>query len=162
LTRYHMTDDGLLQNDNIECPLCLGQGELTRSEVLERLGMKDFARVAQLSAEEALRLLLKEHQDEENTLWLRFETELTKRINEVTTKHKNEIQTLQTEKSSAEFKLKELQKNQDLLLKNTKDSERLAAEKQLQDRILALNSKISDLEAAKRLFVQQKAVELDK
>jgi len=157
-----MTDDGLRRNDNIECPLCLGQGELTRSEVLERLGMKDFARVAQLSAEEALRLLLKQHKDEENTLWLRFEAELTKRINEVTQKHKNEIQSLQTEKSSAEFKLKELQKNQDLLLKNTKDSERLAAEKRLQDQILALNSKISDLEAAKKLFEQQKAFEVDK
>jgi hypothetical protein len=65
-----MTDRSLIQSDNIECPLCLGQGELTRSEVLERLGMKDFARVAQLSAEEALRLLSNEHKDEENTVWL--------------------------------------------------------------------------------------------
>jgi hypothetical protein len=24
----------------IECPLCLGKGELSRTEVLERLGMK--------------------------------------------------------------------------------------------------------------------------
>jgi hypothetical protein len=69
-----MSDRALIQNDNIECPLCLGQGQLTRAEVLERLGMKDFARIAQLSAEEAFRLLLKEHKDEENTLWLRFIT----------------------------------------------------------------------------------------
>jgi hypothetical protein len=46
-----------------------------------RQGMKDIARVAQLSAEEALRLLSNEHKDEENTLWLRFETELTRRLN---------------------------------------------------------------------------------
>ena len=44
--------------DAIECPLCLGAGKLKRTEVLDRLGVKDFARVAQLSAEEAIRLLL--------------------------------------------------------------------------------------------------------
>ena len=43
---------GLAPEETIECPLCLGKGELSRTEVLERLGMKDFARVAQLSAEE--------------------------------------------------------------------------------------------------------------
>jgi len=152
----------LMQNDSIECPLCLGQGQLTRSEVLERLGMKDFARVAQLSAEEALRLLLKEHKDEENTLWLRFETELTRRLNEVTSKHKNELQSLQKEKGTLEMRLGEFQKNQETLLKNTKASERLDAEKQLQDQIVALNGKISDLQATTKVFEQQKAVELDK
>jgi hypothetical protein len=124
--------------------------------------MKDFARVAQLSAEEALRLLLKEHKDEENTLWLRFENELTRRLNEVTSKHKNEIQSLQTEKSALELRLGEFQKNQDILLKNTKASERLDAEKQLQDQIFSLNGKISDLQAATKVFEQQKTVELDK
>ena len=93
-----MSNDLPTQNDNIECPLCLGQGELTRAEVLERLGMKDFARVAQLSAEEALRLVRKDHKDEENTLWQRFETEITKRLNDATSKHKNELLALQTEK----------------------------------------------------------------
>jgi hypothetical protein len=154
--------NSLMQNDNIECPLCLGQGQLTRSEVLERLGMKDFARVAQLSAEEALRLLLLEHKHEENTLWLRFENELTRRLNEVTSKHKNEIQALQTEKSALEVRLREFQKNEEILLKNTKASERLDAEKQLQDQIVALNGKISDLEAKTKVFEQQKAVELEK
>jgi hypothetical protein len=90
------------ENANIECPLCLGQGQLTRSEVLDRLGVKDLARVAQLSAEEALRLLLQEHKDQENTLWLRFENELTRRVNEITTKHKNELQILQTRKATLE------------------------------------------------------------
>jgi hypothetical protein len=45
--------------------------------------MRDFARVAQLSAEEAFRLLLAKHKEEENSLWLRFETETAKRLNEV-------------------------------------------------------------------------------
>ena len=151
-----------IQNDNIECPLCLGQGQLTRAEVLERLGMKDFARIAQLSAEEAFRLLLKEHKQEENSLWLRFENELTKRLNEVTQKHKNEIQGLQNEKAALEIRLKEFQKNQDSALKNAKDSERLNTEKQLQCQIVALNGKISDLEAKSKLFEQQKSVELTK
>lgn len=43
--------------NTIDCPLCLGKGRLGRAKVLERLGMKDHARVAQLSAEEAIRLL---------------------------------------------------------------------------------------------------------
>jgi hypothetical protein len=47
----------LMPDENIECPLCLGEGTLKRTEVLDRLGVKDFARVAQLSAEEAFRLL---------------------------------------------------------------------------------------------------------
>ena len=47
--------------ESIECPLCLGAGKLKRTEVLDRLGVKDFARVAQLSAEEAFRLLQQKH-----------------------------------------------------------------------------------------------------
>ena len=157
-----MTDRSLNHNENIECPLCLGQGQLTRTEVLERLGMKDIARVAQLSAEEALRLLSNEHKDEENTLWLRFETELTRRLNEATSKHKNELQSLQTEKNAVEVRLKEFQKNQELLLKNTKVSERLDVEKALQDQIVALNGRISDLQAETKVSEQKKAVELEK
>src|ERR1700746_3979936 len=101
--RFTMSDCQM-QNDNMECPLCKGQGQLTRAEVLERLGMKDFARIAQVSAEEAFRPLLKEHKGEENSLWLRFENELTKRLNEVTQKHKNEIQGLQNEKAALEIR----------------------------------------------------------
>jgi hypothetical protein len=44
------------RTESIECPLCSGAGSLKRSEVLDRLGVKDFARVAQLSAEEAFLL----------------------------------------------------------------------------------------------------------
>ena len=85
--------------DRIECPLCIGRGELSRAEVLERLGMKDFARVAQLSAEEAIRLLLKTEKESEQTRWAKFEVELTKRLGEVNAKHNAEMQKLQTEKN---------------------------------------------------------------
>ncbi len=69
-----LTEYGL-GTDLIECPLCIGRGHLRRSEVLERLGMKDFARVAQLSAEAAFAMLVKKQKEDESAIWLRFETE---------------------------------------------------------------------------------------
>src|SRR6266446_5829688 len=104
--------------DLIECPLCVGRGQLKRSEVLERLGVKDFARVAQLSAEEAFRMLLKKQKEDENAIWLRFETELTKRTNELSEKHRKELQGLETGKSALELRLADLQNNQAALLTN--------------------------------------------
>jgi hypothetical protein len=56
-----MTMRSHLPTETIECPLCSGAGELSRAEILDRLGAKDFARVAQLSAEEAFRLLQSTH-----------------------------------------------------------------------------------------------------
>jgi hypothetical protein len=75
----------------IECPLCLGAGELTRAEILDRLGVKDFARVAQLSATEAFRLLQSQYRQDGDSLWARFESELTRRTAEVEQRHKNEL-----------------------------------------------------------------------
>jgi hypothetical protein len=75
----------------IECPLCSGAGELTRGEVLDRLGVKDFARIAQLSAEEAFRLLQQKHSIDQQTAWSRFETELAKRTTEMREQHKDEL-----------------------------------------------------------------------
>jgi hypothetical protein len=86
----------LTNSDNIECPLCLGAGALTRAEILDRLGVKDFVRIAQLSAEEALRLLLTTHKQDEQNVWLRFETELTKRTAEAEQRHKDELHSLRT------------------------------------------------------------------
>jgi hypothetical protein len=91
-----MSDHSLIQNDNIECPLCLGEGNLKRTEVLDRLGVKDFARVAQLSAEEAFRLLLSKHQQDEQNVWARFEAELTKRTSLIAERHKDELHALRT------------------------------------------------------------------
>jgi hypothetical protein len=78
-------------NDAIECPLCCGAGKLKRTEILDRLGVRDFARVAQLSAEEAFRLLQNRHDHEHQQVWSRFETELAKRTAEIREHHKDEL-----------------------------------------------------------------------
>ena len=69
-----MTPESPLASETIECPLCLGEGSLKRTEVLDRLGVKDYARVAQLSAEEAFRLFLSKHKQDEQNVWARFES----------------------------------------------------------------------------------------
>jgi len=83
-----------MPTDAIECPLCLGEGKLKRTEVLDRLGVKDFARVAQLSAEAAFRLLLQKHHHDEQNVWARFETELAKRTANAELRHQSELQAL--------------------------------------------------------------------
>src|ERR1017187_785938 len=119
-----MTDSTTTMPETIECPLCLGKGELSRTEVLERLGMKDFARVAQLSAEEAIRLVLKKEKDAEQTRWAKFEVELTKRLAEVTGKHNAELQRFQAEKSELAARLKGLEKSATSTLDNARPEER--------------------------------------
>jgi predicted nuclease with TOPRIM domain len=84
----------------IECPLCSGAGELTRAEILERLGVKDFARVAQLSAEEAFRLLQSKHDRDNQSTWSRFEAELAKRTAELREQHKDALRLAMSEKDS--------------------------------------------------------------
>jgi len=84
--------------EKMECPLCCGTGELTRAEILDRLGVKDFARVAQLSAEEAFRLLQSKHDREHQSAWSRFETELAKRTAEIRERHKDELRSTQSER----------------------------------------------------------------
>ena len=91
-----------MTTDAIECPLCSGAGKLKRTEVLDRLGVKDFARVAQLSAEEAIRLLLTKHQQDEQNGWARFETELAKRTAELAQSHRDELHALVTRASEFE------------------------------------------------------------
>lgn len=83
--------------EKIECPLCCGVGELTRAEILDRLGVKDFARIAQLSAEEAFRLLQSKHSHDQQNGWARFETELAKRTAEIRERHKDELRLSQSE-----------------------------------------------------------------
>ena len=84
----------------IECPLCCGRGELSRAEILERLGVRDFARVAQLSAEEAFRLLQGKHDRESQQVWSRFETELARRTAEIRVQHKDELRLALSEKDN--------------------------------------------------------------
>lgn len=83
-----------LPTDTLDCPLCLGEGKLRRTELLDRLGVRDFARVAQLSAEEAFRLLQQKHANETQQVWARFETELTKRTADAELRHRSELQGL--------------------------------------------------------------------
>jgi hypothetical protein len=80
--------------ETVECPLCLGEGKLKRTEVLERLGVGDFARVAQLSAEEAFRLLQQKQGNDSQHFWARFDSELTKRTAEIELRHRSELQAL--------------------------------------------------------------------
>jgi hypothetical protein len=84
----------------IECPLCSGEGELTRTEILDRLGVKDFARVAQLSAEKAFRLLQSEHDRDSQQVWSRFEAELAKRTAEIREQHKDAMRLAVSEKEN--------------------------------------------------------------
>jgi hypothetical protein len=84
----------------IECPLCSGEGELTRAEILDRLGVKDFARVAQLSAEETFRLLQNKHDRDNQSTWSRFEAELANRSAELREQHKDELRLALSEKET--------------------------------------------------------------
>lgn len=157
-----MTNSTAAMPESIECPLCLGKGELSRTEVLERLGMKDFARVAQLSAEEAIRLILKKEKDGEQTRWAKFEAELARRVAEVTGKHNAELQTLQAEKSEASARLKGLERTAAATLDNARQEERLAAGEGLQKQLAALTKHIAELEAAQNLAEEQKKAEVAK
>jgi hypothetical protein len=69
-------------------------GKLKRTEVLDRIGVRDFARVAQLSAEEAFRLLQQKHKQDEQSVWARFETLVTKRTAEIEQRHRDELHAL--------------------------------------------------------------------
>jgi hypothetical protein len=93
-----MTTRPPVPTESIECPLCLGAGNLKRTEILDRLGVKDFARVAQLSAEEAFRLLQNRHDHEHQHVWSRFETELAKRTAEIRERHKDELRSALSER----------------------------------------------------------------
>ncbi len=60
--------------------------------------MRDAARVAQLSAEEAFRLLQHKYDHDHQSAWSRFETELAKRTTEITERHKDELRSAQTQR----------------------------------------------------------------
>jgi predicted nuclease with TOPRIM domain len=95
-----MTMRPSLPAETIECPLCSGAGKLKRTEILDRLGVRDFARVAQLSAEEAFRLLQSKHDREHQTAWSRFEVELAKRTAEIRERLSGELRVALSERDS--------------------------------------------------------------
>jgi hypothetical protein len=155
-----MGDSSAALPEAIECPLCLGTGQLSRTQVLERLGMKDFARVAQLSAEEAIRLLTEKEKDNEQARWAKFDAELARRVAEVTGKHNAELRRLQAEKSELSARSKGLEENASATLDNARQEERLAAAKELQEQLAALTKRIAELEAAQTLAEEQKKAEV--
>lgn len=157
-----LSNEDFSTNDYVKCPLCYGQGRISRKEVLERLGMRDLARVAQLSAEEVLKLSREAHKQEESSLWMRFEAELTKRLNDVRSKHQAEILAIQTEKEALSVRLEESHKSQDTLFKNARNAERLEVEKRMNEQLIALTGKVKEFEMRERLTEQQRAVELQK
>lgn len=63
----------------MQCPFYLGARKLTRAQVVERLVIRELARVAQLSAHEAFSLPSCEFENDTDTLWVHFEGELTLR-----------------------------------------------------------------------------------
>jgi predicted nuclease with TOPRIM domain len=93
-----MTTRPPVPTESIECPLCLGAGRLKRTEILDRLGVKDFARVAQLSAEEAFRLLTQKHSHDQQSVWNRFDAELAKRTTEIKEQHKDGLRSAQSDR----------------------------------------------------------------
>ena len=146
----------------IDCPLCLGRGQLSRTEVLERLGMKDFSRVAQLSAEEAIRLVLTNEKESEQARWAKFEVELTRRVADLTEKHQAELQKHQTQKHELAVRLEEFERNATAAMQNAKQHERLTTEKELQPQLVALNGRVQELEAAQTLADERRQAEVTK
>src|SRR5207244_4170219 len=143
-----MTSESSLMNETIQCPLCLGEGELKRSEVLDRLGVKDFARVAQLSAEEAFRLLLTKHKQDEQNVWGRFEADLAKRTSDIAQRHRDELHVLaaRTKELEVAARVAEQQKALEMQHANRRveDSLREAAELRERNQVLeAAMSKVA-------------------
>ena len=114
--------------ETIECPLCLGAGSLKRAEILDRLGVKDLARVAQLSAEEVFRLIKRKDSEDSQQVWARFEAEIAKRTADIELRHRSEIQSLTVQNTTlthrVEDHLREVaqirQRNQELEVEMSK------------------------------------------
>ena len=132
-------------NGTIECPLCLGEGKLKRSEVLDRLGVKDFARVAQLSAEEAFRMLLSKHKQDEQNVWLRFEAELAKRTSDIAQRHRDELHALtaRTKELEAAARVAEQQQVLEIQHANRRVEDSLREAAELRERNQALEVEMS-------------------
>jgi hypothetical protein len=132
-------------SDGMECPLCRGEGQLKRAEVLERLGVTDLARVAQLSAEESFRLLLAKQKQDETGIWSRYETELAKRTADIAQHHKDELHFLssRTKELEAAAKTAEQQRAHETQHANRRVEDSLREVASLQQRNHELESEMS-------------------
>ena len=143
-----MSNEASVEAETIECPLCSGAGKLKRTEVLDRHGVKNFARVAQLSAEEAFRLLQQKHTHEHQTAWGRFEAELAKRTSDIAQRHRDELHVLaaRTKELEVAARVAEQQKALEMQHANRRveDSLREAAELRERNQVLeAAMSKVA-------------------
>ena len=142
-----MADSAAALPDSIECPLCLGKGKLSRAEVLERLGMKDLSRVAELTAQEAIRLLVAKEEQGDQGRWMRFEAELARRVADVTERHNAELHTLQTEKTEFAAALK--------LAEEHKAAEVAKARAELEAALSSEKAKANDLSRQLKDYLQE-------
>jgi hypothetical protein len=156
----HMANSTVALPDEIECPLCLGKGKLSRTETLERLGLRNLTRVAELTAQEAIRLLSAQGDQAEQARWARFEAELSRRLAEVTSRHNAELQRAQGEKSELAARLKSLEQSTSATLDNARQQARLAAEQESQEQLAALTGQVAELEAARKLADEQRYAEV--
>ena len=123
----------------------MGAGKLKRTEILDRLGVKDFARVAQLSAEQAIQLLLSKHKQDEQSGWARFEAELAKRTAEITRSHGDELHALIARTSELEGaqKMAEQQRAHEIEHANRRVEDSLREVATLRERNHELESQMS-------------------
>ena len=140
-----MTTEASVEAETIECPLCSGAGKLKRTEVLDRLGVKDFARVAQLSAEEAFRLLLTKHKQDEQNVWHRFEAELAKRTSDIAQRHRDELHALaaRTKELEVAARVAEQQKALEMQHANRRVEDSLREVAELRERCRVLEAEMS-------------------
>jgi hypothetical protein len=112
---------------------------------LDRLGVRDFARVAQLSAEEAIRLLLTKHQQDEQNVWARFEAELIKRTTLIAERHKDELHSLtaRTKELEAAARAAEQQKSHETEHANRRVEDSLREVGELRERNHELEAEMS-------------------
>ena len=119
--------------------------------------MKDYARVAQLSAEEAIRLILKKEKDAEQARWAKFDAELARRVAEVTGKHSAELQKLQAEKSELAAltkRIAELEAAQ-RLAEEQKKAEVAKARAELEAALSSEKAKANDLSRQGKDYLQE-------
>jgi hypothetical protein len=112
---------------------------------LDRLGVKDFARVAQLSAEEAFRLLQSKHKQDEQSVWARFESELSKRTADIAQRHMDELRSLsaRTTELEAAARIVEQQNAFDMQHANRRVEDSLREATELRKRNQVLEAEMS-------------------
>lgn len=117
-----------LLSDLIECPLCAGKGNLSRTYLYDQLGVRDMAKLATHTAKEAVTELT-------STLWRQYEENLKKQVADQAEALNSDIDKLKSEKSELDAQIKAL--NASIA---TKEDAARAAQKN-EDRAMLLSEK---------------------